>query len=269
MGKRGSRNRNSVQKKKAPSVLSSQKPDQNVSMLKNGSKDQKKSNFDQVISTLRFFMKGLTSTFRSRLLFSKDEYKLEFPQSLDLDSIKTEQVFSVLANELTEEILSLIEVHSKQLSEFLLESYQCVQSVSLLFEKIFNSASFADIAKLSFFCKIFKPAWDIDKSLSKNSLLSEIYKDLHGLSKDFKDHSLLPLENLMQMINGTASIKLFSRICIDLSTEGSASPVRNVDSEIEEFRNRLESCEKPLPRKKPQISQEWINTLRTQLRKSR
>ena len=265
MGKRGAKNKNSNLKKKSSPNPENIIPDPCISSQKNVKQDPKKANSKEGLSKLRGLMKGITSTFRTRLLYSKGEYATNDSHELDVKSISTDHAFPILVNELIEEILSLVQTHSKRLSEFLLESYQCVQSVSFLFEKIFNSQSFANVSKLNYFCKILRPAWEVDKSISKIPELRGLYKELQNLSKDFKDHSLLPLENLVQMINGTASAKIFSKIYADNSTDGSSSPNRKVDFEVEEFRTRLESCELVTTRRKPQVTQEWINTLRHQL----
>ena len=79
----------------------------------------------------------------------------------------------------------------------------------------------------------------------------------------------MPVENLVQMINGTASNKKFHRNSPDFSTDESNSPDRKIDSEVEEFRNLLESCEILSIRKKPLVTQEWINALKNQINKSK
>ena len=86
-----------------------------------------------------------------------------------------------------------------------------------------------------------------------------------ALSKNFTDHNLLPIESLVTMINGTASTKIFKKLFAEISTDESSSPNRNIEFEIEEFRNRLESCEILLTRRKPHVSQEWINNLKRQI----
>ena len=265
MGKRGNKNKNTNIKKKSSSHTENTKPEPHTSLQKSVKSDPKKSNSSEAEIKLRQLMKGQTSTFRARLLYSKGEYSTEDSLSLDVKSLSIVQIFPLMANELIQEILSLVQTHSKRLSEFLLESYRCVQSVCFLFEKIFNTQSFTNVSKLNYFCKILRPACEVDKSLSKISELRGLYRELQALSKDFKDHSMLPLENLVQMINGTASVKIFSRVYGEVSTDGSSSPNRKVDSEVEEFRTRLESCELLSMRKKPQVTQEWINYLRSQL----
>ena len=277
MGKKGARNRNSALKKKATVNPENVKLNQDKSVPKIATKAMKKRSSDELIVSLRSMQKSLINTFRSRLSSSKNVYNQDFEVFPETNFPNLDQILSSLVNEMAEEILSLIKEYPKNLTNFLLEAYQCMQSGSLLFEKISNSKSIVTISKLSYFCNILKPAWDVDKSLSKNSELKRIYKDLQSLPKDFKDHNLLPVENLAQMINGTASNKSFknygqlitTKNYADISTDESHSPSRKADSEIEEFRTRLESCEILSIRKKPLVTQEWINTLRNQITKSR
>ena len=166
---------------------------------------------------------------------------------------------------MTEEMLSLIQENPVKFNEFLLESYKCMQSACQLFEYVSGSSSVSNIFQLNYFCKILRPAWEVDKSLVKNSELKNIHKELLALSKNFTDHNLLPIESLVTMINGTASTKIFKKLFAEISTDESSSPNRNIEFEIEEFRNRLESCEILLTRRKPHVSQEWINNLKRQI----
>ncbi|OMJ81638.1 hypothetical protein SteCoe_17854 [Stentor coeruleus] len=269
MGKRGSRNRNSNLKKQTQDTPKNTKAITSISHIKAIKPDTEKCNSNEFKNSLRGILKNLIKTFRSRLMFSNEPYYADLSLLPETKCQNLEQVLPCLVNEITEDILQHVQDYCRKLNEFLLESYSCIQSVCTFFEKIIDSESISNITKIIFYCKILKPAWDQDRSLSKNQELRALYKSLHALSKDFNDHSLLPIENIEQLINGTASNKIFMRMFDNSSTDVSSSPNRSIDSEVEELRTRLESCEKLSSRSKPQVSQEWINTLKRQLNKIR
>ncbi|OMJ76367.1 hypothetical protein SteCoe_24266 [Stentor coeruleus] len=279
MGKRGSRNRNTNTKKKQASIsentkLGSTRPQQKLSKT-----DSKFSDSNDIEPTLRKILKSFLDTYRSRLSSKNDSYKADFSFLPTIKHPNLDLLLLRLANELIEDILLQVPSFPSKLSAFLLESYACIESVCTLFEKITESQSSANISKLIFFCKILKPAWEINTSLSKNQELKMIYNDFQALSSNYndfqalssnnKDFSLLPFESIANFLQEKKSNKIFQRLFSDTSTDESKSPNRNIDSEVEEFRNRLESCEKLTTRGKPQVSEEWINTLKRQLNKIR
>ena len=267
MGKRGARNKNSNQKKKSPNNSENSRAE-SLNAQTMFRQDPSKRNSDDSVSALRHIHKSFISTMRNRLSNVDEPYKIDNAQMHELKSKVSEHFLSKHATEFIEEIFLLIYEFSQKFSEFLQESYQCIESVCLIYETISGSSSIKNIIKLSYFCKIFKPAWDLNKSIDKNCELRSIFKELQVLSKNFKDHNLLPLENVVHMIDGNESTKILNRILSDLN-KNSMSSDQSEDFEIEEFRNRLESFEKISPRKKPLVSEEWINTLKRQLSKIR
>lgn len=269
MGKRGSRNRNTNTKKKQTSISENTKLGSTAPQQKVSKTDSKISDPNDIEPTLRKILKSFLNTYRSRLTSTNDSYKADFSSLPTIKHPNLDLLLSRLANELIEDILLQVPSLPSKLSAFLLESYACIESVCTLFEKITGSQSSASMSKLIFYCKILKPAWEVDGSLSKNQELKTIYNVFQALSNNCKDLSLLPLDSFVNLIQGKKSNKIFQRLFSDLSTDESKSPNRNIDSEVEEFRNRLESCEKLTTRGKPQVSVEWINTLKRQLNKIR
>lgn len=268
MGKRGSRNRNTNTKKKQTSISENTKLGSTAPQQKLSKTDSKISDPNDIEPTLRKILKSFLSTYRSRLTSTNDSYKADLYSLPTIKHPNLDLLLSRLANELIEDILLQVPSFPSKLSAFLLESYACIESVCTLFEKITESQSSTNISKLIFYCKILKPAWEVDTSLSKNQELKAIYNDFQALSNNYKDLSLLPLDNIVNFIQGKKSNKkIFQKLFSDTSTNDSKSPNGNIDSEIEEFRNRLESCEKLTTRGKPQVSKEWINTLKRQLNK--
>ena len=158
MGKKGGRSRNSALKKKATANPENIKIDQTVNLPKSSTKLMKKRDSDELIVTLRSMLQDLLRTFRSRLSSSKELYNQDFSTFPEIKLPNLDQILSSLVNELTEEILSLITEYPNRFTEFILESYKCMQSGALLFEQISNSKSITTISKLSYFCNILKPA---------------------------------------------------------------------------------------------------------------
>ncbi|OMJ83226.1 hypothetical protein SteCoe_15878 [Stentor coeruleus] len=269
MGKRGSRNRNTNLKKKPIVNPENNKLSNSILQAKPTKSDSKSSDTNEFEMSIRKILKSLMSTFRSRLISSNEPYAIDISVLSETKCLNLDLVLSRLANELTEDILSQVQNYLGKLSVFLLESYACFESVCTLFEKISESKSSADISKLIFYCKVLKPAWEVDKSLSKTFELKNIYCELQELLSNCKDFSLLPLNHAIHFLQGKKSNKIFKRLFSDSSTDESSSPNRSVDCEVEEFQIRLESCEKPATRRKPQVSEEWLNTLKRQLNKIR
>ncbi|OMJ76895.1 hypothetical protein SteCoe_23632 [Stentor coeruleus] len=269
MGKRGSRNRNTNTKKKQVSISENTKLGSTTPQQKLSKTDSKMSDPNDIEPTLRKILNNFLSTYRSRLTSTNDSYKADLSSLPIIKHPNLDLLLLRLANEIIEDILLQVPSIPSKLSVFLLESCACIESVCALFEKITESQSNANISKLIFYCKILKPAWEVDISLSKNQELKTIYNDFKALSVNYKDTDLLPFGSIVNLLQGKKSNKIFQRLFSDTSTDESKSPNRSIDSEIEEFRNRLESCEKLTTRSKPQVSEEWINTLKRQLNKIR
>ena len=125
--------------------------------------------------------------------------------------------------------------------------------------------------RLSFFTKILKPAWNVNKGLSKNNAVKTLFKEEASFVKNFKDLSALPIENLVLMINDNSSAKVFAKVWIEENTENTENlegMEKGEDSEIQEFKKKLDNCEKVGNRMKPLVSHEWINQIKMQIGKS-
>lgn len=200
MGKRGSRNRNMNLKKKPIVSPENTKVGNSISQTKLTKSDSKSPDANEFEMSLRKILKGLMSTFRSRLISPNESYAADISTLSETKCLNLDLVLSRLANELTEDILSQVQNYLGKLSVFLLESYACFESVCTLFEKISESQSSVNISKLIFYCKVLKPAWEVDKSLSKTFELKNIYRELQELSSNCKDFSLLPLDYMVHFL---------------------------------------------------------------------
>ena len=263
MGRRTTKSKNTSNKKKQQSPTTVSKPVETLPRSKPSKQSQKQPKSDEFYSTLRACLKFFFDSFESRLSFKEASYETQLPV-LPQNPEKFDQVLSRLIMELIEDILEHVP-RVRSLSNFLQEALLCTTAAGEFLNHFSGNESAGHMCKLSYFYKILKPAWDTNKDLSKAVEIKTTFKELSGFAKSFKDFSSLPLENLVQMINGTSSSKIFARVYSNLSTESSSSPSRSIDSEVEELKSRLESCPKVLTRKKPLVSQEWISRLRRQL----
>lgn len=264
MGRKAIKNRNSNNKKKVQSQSSATVPNTQEPfslLLKYSTQNQKTS--DSMIF-LQKSLKNLVSTFRSRLNQSNTPYEASFPNQPIEKIDKIDEMLSLLIIELTEFLLNIFKP-SQSLTLFLLESYKCIQSASQLLSPLSESGGVLKISKLSYFYSILKPAFESQSSLKYVSGLDSLHKDLLNFCSSFKDHNLLPLEKLVQLFHGNGTSKAFAKACAEMSTDESSSSRASIDSEIEEFVIRLQSCEKVENRGKPQVSQEWIKLLRKRI----
>lgn len=263
MGRRSTKSKNCSNKKKQQSPTTASKHQEMLLPPKMTKQSQKQPKNNEFQTSLRASLKVLIQVFQSRLSYKDIPYEIQMP-ILPQNTEKFDQVLSSLIMELIEDILEQVpRVHD--LSNFLQEAFQCLTAAGAYLNQVSSNESAGHMCKLSYFYKILKPAWDVKKDLAKVSQIKQLFKELSSFAKDFKDLSSLPLENLVQLINGTSSSKIFARVYSDFSTESSNSPNRSIDSEVEELKIKLESCEKVLMRKKPLVSQEWISHLRRQL----
>jgi hypothetical protein len=271
MGRRGTKSKISTQKKKHQSPQSVVKSSASIPIKNPSKQGPRKSKSDELSKILRVSLKDLTETLASRLAFSYREsspgYSSVTLAAVQEPSEKIDSILSSLVMELIEDILGQVP-KAPDLCIFLQEALECTTAAGELLSHFCSEDSARHMCRLSFFYKILKPAWDVKKGLSKNHSVKTMFKEQSSFAKNFKDFSVLPLENLVQLINGNNSSKVFARVCMNDSTEGSISPDFSVDSEVEEFQLRLERCEKVCIRMKPLVSQEWINLLRRQIREN-
>lgn len=264
MGRKALKSRNSNNKKKNQPQLSSSSSspqDPFQILLKYSSQNKKTSDF---MTSLQKSLKNLTCTFRSRINSSDKTYEIHLFTLTSEKFEKFDETLSGLIMELAEYLLNSFKP-SQNLALFLLESYKCIQSAGQILSPLSESGGVLQVSKLSYFYTILNPAFENQTSLKHNSVLKSLYNDLSNFCSSFKDHSLLPLEKLVQLFHGTGSSKAFAKACADISTDDSYSSVESIDSEVEEFSLRLENCEKVLNRNKPQVSQEWISHLRKRI----
>lgn len=263
MGRRSTKSKNCSNKKKQQSPTTVSKHQEMLLPPKMQKQSQRQPKNNEFQSSLRASLKVLIQIFQTRLAFEDCPYEVQLP-ILPQNTEKLDQELSRLIMELIEDILEQVpRVHN--LSNFLQEAFQCLTAAGTYLNQISGNESAGHMCKLSYFYKILKPAWDVNKDLAKTVQIKQLFKELSSFAKDFKDLSSLPLENLVQLINGTSSSKIFARVYSNLSTDSSNSPNRSIDSEVEELKIKLESCEKVLTRKKPLVSQEWIRNLKRQL----
>lgn len=264
MGRKGTKNRNTNNKKKIQSLSSTTTPipqEPFSLLLKHPTQNKQTQNS---LTLLQKSLKTLISTFRLRLNQSTTPYEVTFT-SLPSEKIdKIDEMLSLLIIELTEILLNIFKP-GQNLTLFLLESHKCIQSASQLLSPLSESGGVLKISKLSYYYTILKPAFESQSGLKYVSGLDSLHKDLLNFCSSFKDHNLLPLEKLVQLFHGNGVSKAFGKACAELSTDESSSSRASIDSEVEEFVIRLQNCEKVVNRGKPQVSQEWITLLRKRI----
>lgn len=270
MGRRGTKSKTSSKKKKTQSPRTNPSSTSPSISPKSNPSVSSRLKSDDLRKTLRIPLKHLFSLFTSRISASSpscSSYSSISPPVLQESNEKIDSILSSLIIELIEDILGQVN-KTQDLALFILEANELFCAAGEILNKFCSDDSAKHLFRLSFFTKILKPAWNVNKGLSKSNAVKTLFKEEASFVKNFKDLSVLPLENLILMINDNSSAKVFAKVCFGENNENFEGVEKGEDSEVLEFKKRLDECEKVSNRMKPLVSHEWINQIKMQIGKS-